>query len=164
MTQKKEERKWQTRCESITGGSSSTRQWFPLIQWTRLSRTCANERGRGGGVSLPTGSPPCVSYLWSWVGCERHSQMCVPSVCPENQTERVAWAPCWRASSPYRAQACKWREQHGHMCCYFILNLIFNHSWKWVRSSLSSTAYAIVLLLLLHVHMQFLCGHTADSF
>lgn len=39
-------------------------------------------------------------YLWSWVWCERRSQMCVPSACPGSQTEREAWWPCWGASSP----------------------------------------------------------------
>lgn len=138
--------KWQTRYESITGGSSSTHKCFLLIHRTRLSHTCANEGGCPSPQAAP--SPLCVSYLWSWVGCEHRSQMCVPSVYPENQMERAVWTTCWRASSPYRAQACKWRDQHGYMCCYFILILIFNLSWKRVRSSLSCTAYTIVLLLL----------------
>lgn len=46
-------------------------------------------------------------YLWSWVWCERRSQMCVPSACPGSQTERAAWWPCWGASSPYPAHTCQ---------------------------------------------------------
>lgn len=98
---------------------------------SELSHTCP-DRGR-----LPTVCNCALSYLWSLVWCERHSQMCVPSVCPESQMERGAWLPCWGASSPYRAQICQMTGQqtlHTLICCScstskFLLEIIFYLKW-----------------------------------